>query len=57
MQNQQNDRSNNESIENLSIGKAAKHLGVSVDTLRRWERKGRLNSERSPGGHRYFKKA
>lgn len=40
----------------LSIGKASKHIGVSVDTLRRWEKKGRLNSHRSPGGHRYFKK-
>ena len=56
MQNQSGDSDNSESIENLSIGKAAKYLGVSVDTLRRWERKGRLTPERSPGGHRYFKK-
>ncbi len=41
----------------MSIGKAAKYLGVSVDTLRRWEKKGRLTSDRSPGGHRFFQKA
>jgi len=40
----------------LSIGKASEYLGVSVDTLRRWEKRGRLNTYRSPGGHRYFKK-
>lgn len=38
----------------LSIGKAAKHLGISIDTLRRWEKKGRIIAYRSPGGHRYF---
>jgi excisionase family DNA binding protein len=38
----------------LSIGKAAEYLGVSVDTLRRWEKKGRITPYRSPGGHRYF---
>ena len=38
----------------LSIGKAAEYLGVSIDTLRRWEEKGRLTTFRSPGGHRYF---
>lgn len=38
----------------LSIGKAAKYLGVSVDTLRRWEKKGVVSPHRSPGGHRYF---
>lgn len=38
----------------LSIGKAAKYLGVSIDTLRRWEKNGRITALRSPGGHRYF---
>jgi len=38
----------------LSIGKAAKFLGVSVDTLRRWEKKGKVTAFRTPGGHRYF---
>ncbi|KKR10941.1 MAG: hypothetical protein UT39_C0013G0004 [Candidatus Woesebacteria bacterium GW2011_GWA1_39_21] len=40
----------------LSIGESSEYLGVSIDTLRRWERKGRINSLRSPGGHRYFLK-
>jgi excisionase family DNA binding protein len=39
----------------LPIGKAAKRIGVSVDTLRRWEKQGRIISYRSPGKHRYFK--
>lgn len=38
----------------LSIGKAAKHLGVSLDTLRRWDAKGKLPAKRSKGGHRYY---
>lgn len=36
----------------LRIGQAATLLGVSVDTLRRWEEEGRLRVERSQGGHR-----
>ena len=43
-------------LSRLSIGKAAKFLGVSIDTLRRWERKRTIESHRSPGGHRYFLK-
>ena len=40
----------------LAIGDAAKYLGVSIDTLRRWEKKGKVVPLRSPGGHRYFDK-
>ncbi len=40
----------------LSIGKASKYLGVSIDTLRRWVAAGKLKTYRSPGGHRYFDK-
>lgn len=40
----------------LSIGQASEYLGISIDTLRRWEKKGKITSYRSPGGHRYFKK-
>ena len=32
--------------EPLSLGEAAKALGVSVDTLRRWDRAGKLTTER-----------
>ena len=36
----------------LRVGQAAEMLGVSVETLRRWEQEGRLHVERSPGGQR-----
>lgn len=38
----------------ISIGEAAKHLGVSISTLRRWETQGRLKPERTPAGHRRY---
>lgn len=38
----------------MPIGRASEYLGVSIDTLRRWEKKGRIEARRSPGGHRYF---
>lgn len=39
----------------ISIGETAKLLGVSIDTLRRWDLAGRLRSTRSsPRGHRYY---
>jgi len=34
------------------IGEAADLLGVRVETLRRWEREGKLRTERTPGGQR-----
>jgi molybdopterin-binding protein len=34
------------------IGEAAKLVGVRVETLRRWEREGKLRTERSAGGQR-----
>jgi molybdopterin-binding protein len=34
------------------IGEAAKLLGVRVETLRRWDRDGRLRTRRSAGGQR-----
>jgi len=46
----------NQNLNLLSIGQASEYLGVSIDTLRRWEKKGKIASYRSPGGHRYFKK-
>lgn len=36
----------------LRVGQAADMLGVSVDTLRRWETAGRLRMVRSDGGQR-----
>lgn len=38
----------------ISIGDAAKELGVSVKTVRRWADSGKLCYERSPSGHRRF---
>ncbi len=41
----------------LSIGETSKLLGVSIDTLRRWDRKGKLLSIRfGVTGHRYYRK-
>lgn len=36
----------------IRLGQAAEMLGVSVDTLRRWESDGRLATTRSEGGQR-----
>ena len=40
----------------LSIREAAEFLGVAVSTLRRWEKEGKLESERTKGGHRRYPK-
>jgi len=38
--------------EYYSVGEAAKTLGISVDTLRRWDQKGRIRVERDEGNRR-----
>jgi len=38
----------------IRIGKAAEMLGVTVQTLRNWDRSGKLRSKRSAGGQRYY---
>ncbi len=38
----------------LSISEAAYLLGVSTDTLRRWEKEGKITSTRTEGGHRRY---
>ncbi|MEK7187254.1 MAG: MerR family DNA-binding transcriptional regulator [Patescibacteria group bacterium] len=40
--------------EKIRIGKAAQMLGVNVQTLRNWEKTGKLLSQRSEGGQRYY---
>ena len=40
----------------LSIKEASEFLGVSIDTLRRWERNGKITSIRTEGGHRRYEK-
>lgn len=40
----------------IPIGEAAKQLGTSIDTLRRWDASNRLSSIRSgPRGHRFYR--
>jgi molybdopterin-binding protein len=36
----------------LSLGEAARALGVSVDTLRRWDRDGKVRTTRDPNNRR-----
>ncbi len=38
--------------ESLSLGEAAQAIGVSIDTLRRWDRAGKLRTERDARNHR-----
>ena len=38
----------------VSIGAAAKELGVSRDTLRRRDAAGKIEVERTPNGHRRY---
>jgi molybdopterin-binding protein len=38
--------------EYYSVGEAAKTLGISVDTLRRWDRQGRIKAERDGSNRR-----
>lgn len=39
----------------LPIGDAARLLGVSVGTVRRWEAEKKIKSIRTPGGQRRFR--
>src|SRR5215469_742561 len=46
------------SDEFLQVGDAAGYLGVSPQTLRRWDREGRLHAVRRPGSnYRYYRRA
>ncbi len=45
-------RAHDKTAEGFRVGRAAEILGVSVETLRRWETEGRLRMERSAGGQR-----
>ena len=38
----------------VPIGKIAKEVGVTVDTLRNWDKAGKIVSERTKGGHRRY---
>lgn len=38
----------------LTIGKAAEYLNISLDSLRRWDKSGKLLAKKSANGHRYY---
>lgn len=38
----------------VSIGQAAEILKVSIDTIRRWDKEGKIHSTRPDGKNRYF---
>lgn len=41
----------------VPIGEVARLFGVTVATVRRWEREGKISAERTPGGQRRFNRA
>src|SRR5258706_9677159 len=44
----------NKTAKLVPISEAAEILGVSIDTIRRWDKEGTLHSERPNGKDRYF---
>src|SRR3712207_7693567 len=40
----------------LTLGEAAKYLGVAQSTIRKWSDSGRLPAFYTPGGHRRFRR-
>ncbi len=40
----------------MTIREVAEYLGVSLMTLRRWDKSGKLPAIRKPGGHRYYER-
>jgi excisionase family DNA binding protein len=41
----------------MTASQAARHLGVSISTVRRWSDAGHLKGYRTPGGQRRFSQA
>ncbi|MHA7292598.1 MerR family DNA-binding transcriptional regulator [Arthrobacter sp. HLT1-21] len=41
----------------VSIGEASRIAGVSISTLRRWERDGIIKPQRTPGGQRRYRQS
>jgi excisionase family DNA binding protein len=44
-------------LEWLTLGQAAKYLGVAQSTIRKWSDSGRLPAFYTPGGHRRFRRS
>jgi len=40
----------------IYVGKSAEYLNVSIDTLRRWDKSGKLPANKSKGGQRWYLK-
>ncbi len=40
----------------LTLGEAARYLGVAQSTIRKWADSGRIETFKTPGGHRRFKR-
>lgn len=38
----------------LKVSDVAKYLGVSISTMHRWEREGKIKPSRTPGGQRRY---
>lgn len=48
--------SSSETPEWLTLGEAARYLGVAQSTVRKWADMGRLETFKTPGGHRRFRR-
>ncbi len=51
------DKQGSDDTPRLRLGEAAKQLGISPDTLRRWAQAGRISVELTPGGQRTVSQA
>jgi len=41
----------------LTLGRAARYLGVAQSTIRKWSDSGRVRAFKTPGGHRRYRRA
>jgi excisionase family DNA binding protein len=46
----------NDTTEWLTLGQAARYLGVAQSTIRKWSDQGRLSAFYTPGGHRRYRR-
>lgn len=47
-------QSEHDQVPYITVGEAAKRIGVSRDTIKRWEADGRISALRTPTGHRRY---
>ena len=50
-------RTSNEASDWLTLGQAAKYLGVAQSTIRKWSDQGRVPAFYTPGGHRRYRRS